>query len=447
MSSYGGYKENRFLLSFFYLWILSIPFYQFNVIGTLSADNILGPILFIIWLISSGTGNASYIRKRHLITVLSIIFLYLFSTLVGLLAEGSFKHILILLWQDVKLVLYLLLPLLCIQTKASFRVALRLLVVDGVIISVASFLQSFGLVDFSFSRSLGGDRLGIEGIVRSAGILTNYGDIAILLTISMLVMYCCWKEERKIIYSSKIIHYGIYSVLAVGILAAQSRNVVISIIVGYFSFYIFSKLVNKQVNVPALLVTLLILAVPLLLIANLVLPSVYTALLGQGGVKASILDRVAQYEYALALITDNFLFGLSGDLLEQNFALISSLHNLWLGLALKGGVFAMLAFLLLFYIVITNALSLVMTSKYLRKEANLVAATSISMLVTSMFYVAHDAHIFWMMMGVTLSLYTLADQNFQVEAGNESKTVEDVNIISNSSVLRYASRKTEPSRK
>lgn len=394
---------------FFYLWVLSLPFYQFNVIGTLSVDNIVGPFLIFLWLATSFLGRMSQARNRNLLVILGIVLFYFLSILISFTLSGTLSQIVGIIWQELKLILYLILPMLYIRTTQSYNTVLRLFVVNAVVVSAVAFAQSIGLIDLEFSRSFGGSRYELEGITRSPGLLGNYGDVAILLSLTVLVIYGCWEDLHWRILNSRIIRYGIYCVIAFGVFASQSRNVVLSILVAVISYYIFNKLKKrKSINVAPLIAITLILFVPLLLLTYYLIPHLYTILLGEGGVKESVLDRFVQYEIALKYISENILFGLGSSVYGKHEDLVRTIHNLWLGVALKGGLFAVVPILLLYYKIFTNAV-IQMRNENFKNEPAVVAASSVAMVIASLFYVAQDAYIFWALMGLYLSLNTLAD--------------------------------------
>jgi len=47
------------MISLFFIWVLSLLFYQFSIFGTFSVGNLLAPFLFVVWLVNSGLRGQS----------------------------------------------------------------------------------------------------------------------------------------------------------------------------------------------------------------------------------------------------------------------------------------------------------------------------------------------------------------------------------------------------
>lgn len=415
-------KDQRLISLLFYVWVLSLPFYQASVVGSLSIDNIVGPIIFLLWLVLLPIGSVDAKRAQRLTVIIAILFAYFVISSFGfLMVGGTSLGLTGVVIQNAKLLLYLIVPIICVRDQRVFGVMLHLLVIDALIVCAAAIGQSFGLIDLGFSRSVAGNRLAeFEGVVRSPGLLGNYGDVAILLAFALVATRLGAEGSSRRFLGRRVVRYTIYGVLVLGVFAAQSRNVLLSMIVAWISCFFFLRIVRRQIKNPTFLFLILFSLLPaVLLIGYFVLPYLYSALLGEGGVRESVLQRFSQYEAAFSLLREYFWFGLGAS--DQYEILMAGLHNFWLGLALKGGMFAVGLVATLFYLILKNAISHMVGSSA-SHEAVPVATTALAMLVASMFYVAQESYIFWALMGVCLSLYTLGNVSAAGEA--QSRVVQ-----------------------
>lgn len=406
-SSYKAQGENKFLVFMFSLWVLSLPFYQFDIIGTLSVDNLLAPLVFLLWVLASITGPASVVRNSRMFLLFILIGLYSLFNVISLVISASDERILSAASIEARYMLYLLLPIMCIRTVKVFKFVLKLFVLDTVIVCLSAFFQAIGLIHLDFARSIAGNRLDTNLLVRSPGLFESYGDVAILIAFAGVVIYCCHESSKG--RKMKIVKFLFAISLLVGAVAAQSRNVIIAVLVVTITFAFLRKLEKISPQKRGFyLFTALSVGLVVIPFVYLIVPYVYSLLLGSGGVKMSVTDRFAQYDMAFSLISQNPIFGIGGDAELKYAVLVSQIHNLWLGVALKGGSLAVIMLAWMFVKGIGEAFSRI-SNKVVGKEAALMVALGFGMLTSSMFYVAQGSYIFWTMFGVLLCFHCLVD--------------------------------------
>lgn len=408
MQSISGQRssQNKALGALFSLWMLSLPFYQFSVVGTLSVDNLLAPLLLVFWMFAAPLSASSAKRVRRILFIAFIVFIYFLFSIISLTISGSSDLILAALIQEIKVVLYLLLPVLCISSITLFRKALRLVVYGTAVVSVSAFMQAIGLVQFEFARSAASGRLGTDIISRSPGILGNYGDVAILISISVLATYgSLWRDRRP----RRLLKYALYFIFILGALAAQSRNVVFSVFVAIAVYNFFRNIYKKKAHARVTYIVLNIVAIMFgAFLLWVVFPYIYAAVLGTGGVKQSVLARFEQYQEAINLIAANPIFGVGAEIGGRYAQIADTLHNLWLGIGLRGGVLAIVSLAILFLSGFLGSVRRIVNDA-VAQEAAIMSATALAMLTASMFYVAQGSYIFWACLGLLLSFTSLDD--------------------------------------
>jgi len=389
----------------FSLWLLSIPFTRVNIIGTLSIDNILAPILFGLWVISASAGGMGsrhvYQRAVHPGWIFAMILLYTaLRAAAAMLSWGAGQVVVSELWVQAKAFLYLILPLLYIRSHYDFQRVALFLVPVTVIVSLSSFAHSIGLINLDFARNISEGRLDVVNIGRSGGLVGNYGDIAVLTAFTAIAMQCLGQQEGG--RFGRLLGWKgfVYLCLLLGIIGSQSRNVILTLLVA-ISVYLFMSGLSKR-RAKLLLVTgITILGMVSLALFAFYATTIFDMILGSGSVRGSVESRFVQYRESLRLIAEYPLLGPTGLARVQNLELLSHVHNIWLGTALRGGVFAALSMFGLFLILLLGGMRQFSRGDY-GCWAILTLAGASAALTASSFYSAQNSYVYLMLFGALL---------------------------------------------
>ena len=390
----------------FALWVLSIPFTRLNVIGTLSVDNILAPLLLVLWFATATLGGAGnrqlYHRTVRIEWVFALVTLYtIMRAGATILGWGGGGLVIGELWVQAKEFLYLVLPLVYIRSHSDFRKIALFLVLVAVIVSLSSFAHSIGLVNLDFARDISEGRLDAAELGRSGGLVGNYGDIAVLTAFAAIAV-CCLGQEGSGRFRKLLGWKGIvYLCLLLGIIGSQSRNVVLALLVAVMVYFVMSGFRKQHGNL--LFVTIILsVGVVALAVTGLFSTEIFDFVRGSGSVRGSAESRFMQYRAALPLITQYPILGPTGQARLQNMELLSHVHNIWLGTALRGGLLSSGSILLLFWLQMRGAFRQFSFGGF-GCWAVLTLTGTCASLTASMFYSAQNSYVFLMLFGVLLS--------------------------------------------
>jgi O-antigen ligase len=196
-------------------------------------------------------------------------------------------------------------------------------------------------------------------------------------------------------------------------LGAQSRTIVLALISGILSFKIL-RIVNQLDNQRTRFIVLgLILSCLLLFVFPFVLFSgadIANFISGLGGkvAFANAQVRLDSYQIAIEFFKQSPILGIGPEVYKKYSFFINQMHNMWLGTALLGGIMGLIPLTIMISIVFFGALRF-RHNVLVEFESNLIQAFTVSILVATLFYPAHNAYIFWVMLGVGISFWTLDD--------------------------------------
>ncbi len=213
------------LRGLFLFWLLSFPLYLFDVLGSLSMDNLLTPLLlFLSPLCLFGDRSES---RSHLATILVVTGLLFASQTVRFMGDSEiFKQ---RSWELFKLYSYFLLPILYVRDYSFLKKVNLAMVVITLAGALSAFLVAAGALNLHITR-FEDSRLGIAGIPKSIGFFTNYGDIAILFSYTLMLVLFTPRAVWPSLFSSKMARFAILACLLLGLVGNQSRNVVLSLV-------------------------------------------------------------------------------------------------------------------------------------------------------------------------------------------------------------------------
>ncbi|MFV8816186.1 O-antigen ligase family protein [Haliea sp. E17] len=386
------------LLSF--IWVVSLAFYQFGIIGSLSVDNILGPILFVLALFFYATGLTSLgpKQKSRLLSALACVFVYMIFHSINLL--GTQNAVWNSIYSLAKDMLYFILPVLFITTKKDLQRTLDGLIIVAAIGAISALFSALGILDFSFARSAE-SRLALEYLPKSVGVITSYGDMGLLLSLVLLLAVASRKGTILFGRGGILKFVILLSVVLVGLAALQSRNIVLTILISSCVYWFVTILSNRSKRWKGVFYVATLGGG---LITVLVVSAFGSEILGWikslGGTNeaaATVDDRLAQYDFALKVVANHWLFGPPAQTIESYQLQISFIHNMWVKEMAQGGIFAVASFLIIYI----RALRLQVNDFYFYGEqyTKVLISVLIAMLVATQFYPAGTA-IFWVLLGV-----------------------------------------------
>ena len=406
-----------FVFQLFCFWVLALPFFRISLVGTLSVDNILTPVIFFLWVFAVVMGLVKLGLNSKLPYLLIITLLFMFSLAGDFL--GGPASIMNELGQLLKWFAYLLLPILCIQNERQFELASKVVVLSTVIVCCSAILDSLGIFSLSFldvaDRSgdirlelSKGNKSAIGALKRSAGLVGEFGTMALLVAFTISTIFFANKEKLAELgfKSSKFWSILIAFSLLLGAIAAQSRNVVISsfivVLMSVCLSFILEKKGSKAV-IALLLFAFLGFVVTVIVIYNSVL--IYNAVLGEGSMKASGDARIDQYAWAFELVKDSLFFGVDAAKKAMNAEEIAAIHNLWLYQLVSNGVIGLIPLLILFIKLVSDTFKLTRFPNFKQRAKNIFGMTLAMMLAVS-FYAAQGSLMFWFFLGLLIAFNT-----------------------------------------
>jgi hypothetical protein len=382
--------------SLFVLWVLTLPFHQYSLIGTYSLDNLLAPVLLLSFVFLGCNPNDRYrlgIRRQ-----IAVIFLLLLYSSSHVIPKMGVPELAVTRTTEIaKNVLYFFLPVIFVRRLGVRKKTESAIVVVAVVASVAALMASFGFYEPPSPR-FSASRFGLEILPRSVGLFRAFGDMALLLTFSVLVGLFVrrWRLVIKVLITAGLL---------AGIIASQSRNVMLTLGTGVVVFGVLHKLgvSSKNARIVGLgAVTTVLLVTGIVGVYSS--EAITEVLRGWGGEQASVTaqQRLEQYEFAFSKLGKGFLFGIDSGKYVQVQEEVNFVHNMWLREWLQGGVFALLALFGILAIAIANGIALMRVSSHKSRGAA-YAAFMVSMFVSTQFNAA-GTEIFWVLLGMGVCL-------------------------------------------
>ena len=332
---------------FYSVWLLSMPFYLYSLVGTLSLDNILAPIVFALLTIRLvfSTGALPRLKFTIIIVYCLLFTIYACGRFFSVIANHElFAFTLVSVGKQF---IYLFLPILFINSQKDFILTSRLILIVAVIGIFSALLSSVGLVEFPVER-YAESRIGITSLKKAIGLFANFGDMAILGSYAILFMYIV--ERRRISIPYRLVRYSATLLLLAGYLGTQSRNMYLTLIGGIFFAAYYRLTMNRSTWINLVFGNLVVLVcIAAVAAATFFEINTLESVKGFGGTKeaaATVDARLTQYVMAWGLFQQNPFFGHAVPILEAGV----EIHNLWLGLMALGGVTSTVAVTLMFLV-------------------------------------------------------------------------------------------------
>jgi len=434
----------------FQVWILSFLFYRLDIVGSLSIDNLMVPILVLAWFFVGDRKNlrVNHTRFRVVAYVTLVFFLLIVIDVVKEVGGGNMAALSSPVIEHLKHYGYILVPLLYISDEKILRRALTSLLAVTVVNSGLAVLGALGTAP---SFVLVGESTRIPGLLRARGPMVNDGDTALLIALMSLLAWTTTRQPIKLVGNNLAVRALVLLVMFAGVVATQSRNVILTIALSFAVYYWLRMMMMGRAGGIRVLWSLLGIAgflgaVTLMAVNADAIIAWVTDMFGVSG-QGTVRDRLASYEHAAKLMADSWLIGLSPGRLLRSSVFIAKLHNMWLGLALFSGVLGVLLVFSMIVVSLIGALRLVRERYW--NEYGLILASFIlaSLWFSPNFYLGHNAFIFWFCIGITLTAaqtyYFMPRQAASRRVGLGSGALDNVKPPRNARILRY--KRTGPS--
>ncbi len=396
----------------FSIWFLLLPFSRlsalyFSVAG-LAVDKIMAPFLVLVWLALFLGGGYTLGKKKLQLLILVFVFFAVRNI-------SFFDNALLFserVWRDAILFGYFALPILFIDNLKRVDIAGKMISVNAVVACLSAFLVALSIITLPYDR-FAESRIGFEGIQKSIGLITSYGDVAQLAAFFLLFgffmpgkIFPVGKKKQNLI---KVI---VLLVVIMGLIGNQSRNYLLSIIFSFTAAMFYSYRSRKATNASLVDMVSLLSVIIILPFIIFMLGDIVSSLAGIGGKGAmgTASARLGQYELAYTLIREYPLFGIDAEYYLKNPYFAHGVHNFWLGQLTTGGIVSVMLLLVIVIKIFRRCISLFKSNNdntvgYAKVLVGYLAAVFLSIL----FYPA-DNSLFWALLGMCASIiYTLGD--------------------------------------
>lgn len=408
----------------FSIWFLMLPFSRlsalyFSVAG-LAVDKIMAPVLVLIWFALFLGGKYSLDKKKFRLLIL--VFVFFVARNISFFDDAALFSERV--WRDAILFGYFVLPVLFIDNLKRVDIAGRIISVNAIVACLSAFLVALSIITLPYDR-FAESRIGFEGIQKSIGLITSYGDVAQLAAFFLLFgLFMPGKIFPMGKKSQMLIRLIVLLIIFMGLIGNQSRSYLLSIIFAFSAALFYSYRSRRAANTSLIDAMALLSVVIILPFMIFMLGDIVSSLAGIGGKGAmgTASARLGQYELAYTLIREYPLFGIDAEYYLKNPNFAHGVHNFWLGQLTRGGVISVLLLLIIVISIFKQCVNLFKSDNdntvgYAKVLVGYLAATFLSVL----FYPA-DNSLFWALLGMCTSIiYAL---NIKTEVEDDS--VDDV---------------------
>ncbi len=383
------------------IWILSLPLSWIlsHYTGIVAPDKLLAVLLLAMGylLLFKSTKN------RFLGVTFYTIIIALFILLKNLSFIASLPFFGSLVLRDAIQIGYFLVPLVCVSTETTFRKACWAVAGCAVLGCLSVFLVSIGFLKLPLER-FEVSRIGIAALPKSIGLFTSYGDLAQYLAFAAAWLYVAPRRNRFAWSRLSVQRIVMAAIAFLGLLGAQSRNILASLALAFVSAWFFNRTHKTQHKRKGA-------AILGFLAAGLILASLSTfsagyvvdLVTGLGGSTAeqTVKDRFKQYDFAWEIIKASPLLGADIETYQKYSHAIDDIHNFWLKTAAQGGIVAVIPLLLLLGTTVASVWHAGKSSDRF-EEALVVKAYLTVMFFATLFY-SGQGELFWALLGIGAS--------------------------------------------
>jgi len=387
-------------IKLFYFWLILLPFgYQITAYtGVIEPDKAMALVLIMIGCLVLFK-DSEYRRSRVLFFMFLAVTLLMIKSISLFGSEFYAKFI----WDDANKIAYFLVPLLVINSMDVFRRAGWLVVFVAITGCVSAFMVSMGLITLPVSVPL---EYRISWLPRAKGLFLSTGNLAQYIAFAMAMVIIAPGVVNKKAKYLRTVRWVFFLSIAMGLLATQSRNIFIVLLVSLFAIAGLKKAGRMNANSKAIaFVGITIgLIIPLVFVTVFYSSNIVDTVAGAGGdyAKTSVLSRFQQYSVAWDTISSNPLLGIDSETYKRAGPIVDHIHNMWLQLLTHGGL---ITIIIMFSLLLRSFYGVRKMARIPDKaeDAMVVTVYFAAMAVAVMFYIGQDK-MFWTLLGVATSL-------------------------------------------
>ena len=383
-----------------FLWLLSLSLYKFSLLGSFSLDNLLAPLLFLLIIFGMFIGSVrpTSEQRRNLFWAVVTVFAYLMAHSLNLIVTQS--AVWVSLVTVAKSMLYFLLPIMFITSEQQLKRANDAIIVLMLVGCITALMQSMGIMNLSFVRHASA-RFDLEGFEKTVGFLGSYGDVGMLTSLALLLVVG-GRKGRVFFGRGSWVKIAIVVIATLaGMIAMQSRNLVLTVIVSIGAFVYLGYIRKRRSWRGKFYMTLIggvgLSAVLIVLYADSLIAWVQS-IGGTHEAAATVSARLSQYKFGWSLLQGRLLVGADPAVLQSNQMLVVFIHNMWLKELVEGGLPAVAAMLWFYIRAIRNQVSRYHEAPG-RFEARCYLALLTGLLLATQFYPG-ATYIYWVLLGI-----------------------------------------------
>lgn len=390
----------------FFLWVLSVPFSRYSLVGSYSLDNLLVLLLPLLALFLPAPAGANTLRGWIVCLIWSWICYLIFATgwtLHYFTAPELLKERLFGLIKDV---FYFSVPLLYLRNRYAFKRMKGILILLAIMAALSAILASLGVIHLPADR-FEASRIGVEWLPKAIGLFSSYGDVAMLYSVTAVLLISHDRAALPWGLGRPIIKLAIWSALLVGLIGNQSRNVLLTTLAA-MAIYMAIRILEKEEHAKNRLLLVSFAVAGLLVLLGLVVVFGQDMVsevsqLGGTGAAGTAKARLGSYQQAIGLIAREPWLGISLETYQTWGPLAEGIHNMWLKIMLNGGFLSLLAMLALLWRALRGVMgtNLGASAEFYRDRA-MIAALLASLLLASQFYGGMTS-VWWILLGVVIS--------------------------------------------
>ena len=421
-TSVNSRHRYRILSSIYAFWILSLPFYQFSVVGTYSIDNLLAPLVCILAVPINLLQDRRYVLKRMRILLLVLTFYSIYGLARMITFYGIPKLFLIFGQYSLLHGFYFLAPILFIHDLRTFRMTKSMLIIVTMTGAMSAFLAAIGLIHLGLER-FDETRVGLAWLPKAIGLFSSYGDLAILYGFTVVLIISHGRKDLFLGLGTRFGKMFVWITLLLGLVGSQSRNILLSTLTALGIYWVFRKFQKpmKSNLIPkiGLLLAGIIISSCILIVYGDNLMEIISNLGGKRA-RLSVDDRIGSYALALQLLKEEpmtFVLGVSSENYLVYAPVVDHIHNMWLKLLLTGGIFAVSGIAGLLWIALYPGLAPA-KKPIIPAEPPHVVSTVAAIFIASQFY-GGLSQMMWVLLGMLISFSGVMFQG--INGGNNEK--------------------------
>lgn len=398
----------------FYFWLLLLPFgYQISgYTHVIEPDKALALVLLLLGV--AVLFRSTTYRMNRVVSFMFLGVAYLVFKNLSLVGTEMFWDS---IWNDSNKIAYFIVPLLFIDNMVTFRRVGWIVVFIAVVGCVSALLVSTGLITLPISVPI---EYRISLLPRAKGLFLSTGNLAQYIAFAFAWVVVAPGIVDKKCNFLRIARWVFFVSLVMGLLATQSRNILLVLIISVFVLWAFnvSRSLSSSTKIVFFTGLCVVILIPLLVTILFYSSTVVNDVADAGGAyaKTSVDSRFVQYGVAWDIIKSHPFLGADAETFEKFGATTDHIHNMWLEILANGGIMTALVMVLL----IMRLYRGVRSAIHVRDKSDVAIVIMIymvAMLVAIMFYIGIDK-MFWALFGIT-SAFTCIDTKVKIDKNDQ----------------------------